>query len=178
MLLGLVGVVVLANPDPSALLSANVIGKFLVFLAAVSFALGSVLTKYLDVTLPIETMEAWSMIVGAALMHAASIALGEQAGAVAWTMEGIAALLYLAVISSAFGFLIYFDLLERLGPIEINLVSYVSPVWAALAGWVALGETVDLTTVIGFAVIFTGFWLLKREALAGEITKLQRFLAS
>ena len=177
MALGLIGVVILANPDPSALLAENVVGKFLVFLAAVSFALGSVLTKYIDATLPIETMEAWSMVVGAVMMHAMSIGLGEQAGAVAWTIEGIAALAYLALVSSAFGFLIYFDLLERLGPIEINLVSYVSPVWAALAGWLALGETVDLTTVLGFAVIFAGFWLLKREALAGEVRKLQRVVA-
>jgi hypothetical protein len=29
---------------------------------------------------------------------------------------------YLAVVASAGGFLVYFDLLDRLGPIEINLI--------------------------------------------------------
>jgi drug/metabolite transporter (DMT)-like permease len=37
------------------------------------------------------------------------------------------ALIYLVVVASALGFLLYFDLLDRLGPIEINLVSYAAP---------------------------------------------------
>jgi drug/metabolite transporter (DMT)-like permease len=174
LLLGLVGVVVLADPNPANLLGGNAVGEFLVFMAALSFALGSVLAKGLDADLPIETMEAWSMVLGALLMHAISVGIGEQAGAVAWTTEGIAALVYLSLVASAGGFLIYFDLLDRLGPVEINLVSYVAPVWAALAGWVALGEVISLFTVAGFAVIFTGFWLMKREALAREIARLRK----
>lgn len=173
LLVGLVGVVVLANPDPSNLLGGNAVGEFLVFLAALSFALGSVLTTYLDASMPIQTMETWSMIGGALVMHLISLGIGEQAGAVAWTTEGIAALAYLSIVSSAVGFLVYFDLLDRLGPVEINLVSYVTPAWAALAGWLVLGETLDVGTVVGFAIIFIGFWLLKREALAAEIRKLR-----
>lgn len=173
LLVGLIGVVVLANPDPSNLLGGNTVGELLVFLAALSFALGSVLTTYLDASLPIQTMETWSMIGGAVVMHLVSLAVGEQAGAVAWTIEGMAALAYLSIVSSAFGFLVYFDLLDRLGPVEINLVSYVTPAWAALAGWLVLGETIDLGTVLGFSIIFAGFWLLKREALAAEIRKLR-----
>ena len=174
LLLGLVGVVILAEPDPSNLLGGNAVGEFLVFMAALSFALGSVLAKGIDVELPIETMEAWSMVIGAVLMHLISLGIGEDAGAVAWTFEGVVSLGYLAVVASAGGFLIYFDLLDRLGPVEINLVSYVAPIWAAIAGWVALGEAVSVATVVGFGVIFAGFWLMKREALAREIAKVYR----
>ena len=172
LLLGLVGVVILAEPNPNNLLGGNAVGEFLVFLAALSFAMGSVLAKGLDAELPIETMEAWSMVLGAVLMHLISLGIGEQAGAVAWTTEGIVALVYLSVVSSAAGFLIYFDLLDRLGPVEINLVSYVAPIWAALAGWLLLGELISLSTVVGFAVIFTGFWLMKREALSRELGRV------
>ncbi|MFB6112729.1 MAG: DMT family transporter [Halodesulfurarchaeum sp.] len=174
LFLGLIGVVILADPNPSDLLGGNAVGEFLVFLAALSFALGTVLAEYHDASVPVETMEAWSMIVGAVVMHAASLGIGENVAGVAWTLEGISALLYLAVVSSAGGFLIYFDLLDRLGPIEINLVSYVTPIWAALTGWLVLGETIDTTTVLGFGIIFLGFWFLKREALSAEIQKLRR----
>ena len=174
LLLGLVGVAVLSAPDAGTLLSADVVGKALVFAAAVSFALGSVLTRRVDTDLPMETMEAWSMVLGALLMHAVSVARpSESLAAVEWAPEALWALAYLSVAASALGFLIYFDLLERLGPIEINLVSYVAPVFAALSGWWFLEEGIDLATVAGFLVIFAGFCLVKHEALVRELPRLR-----
>ncbi|MFB6268112.1 MAG: DMT family transporter [Halodesulfurarchaeum sp.] len=178
LLLGLVGVLVLANPHPAELLAGHGVGELLVFMAALSFALGSVLTRTTTASLPVETMEAWSMAVGAIVMHVVSVGIGENAGAVVWNWTALWSLGYLSIAASAGGFLIYFDLLERLGPIEINLVSYVAPIWAALAGWLVLGEGVGLTTAVGFSLIFLGFWLLKREALAREVERIRRYLTS
>jgi drug/metabolite transporter (DMT)-like permease len=172
--LGLLGVVVLARPTPDALLAGGVVAKLLVFGAATSFALGSVLTRRIEATLPIETMEAWSMLGGALLMHAISLALDESPADVTVTVEGLLALTYLALAASALGFLIYFDLLDRLGAVEINLVSYVAPAFAALAGWVFLQERLSLTTVGGFALIFVGFLLVKRRAIRAELPRLRR----
>ena len=174
--LGLIGVVVIAQPDLTSLWETVTIGEFLVFLAAVSFALGSVLATASTAELPIETMEAWSMVIGALLLHAISFGLGEGAGSVAWNLEGLLALGYLSVVSSAIGFLIYFDLLDRLGPVEINLVSYAAPIWAALAGWIVLEESVSIVTGVGFLSILAGFWLIKREAIGRELGNLGRVL--
>jgi drug/metabolite transporter (DMT)-like permease len=172
--LGLSGVVVLARPAPDALLAGGVVAKLLVFGAATAFALGSVLTRWIDATIPIETMEAWSMLGGALLMHGVSFALGESFADVTVAVEGLLALAYLALAASALGFLIYFDLLDRLGAVEINLVSYVAPVFAALAGWLFLQERLSVTTVGGFALIFVGFLLVKRRAIRAELPRLRR----
>lgn len=174
ILLGLVGVVVLVNPDPNALLAGGAGAKLLVLAAAGSFALGSVLAGWLDADLPIESMEAWSMLGGAAVMHLVSAGLGESWAAVVWTPTAVAALAYLAVVASALGFLLYFDLLGRLGPVEINLVSYVAPVFAALSGWLVLGEAITLPTVVGFLLVFLGFVLLKRKAIREELARAGR----
>jgi drug/metabolite transporter (DMT)-like permease len=173
LLVGFVGVVTLTSPDPNNLLNTRTVSLFLVFLAAASFALGSVLTRRVDGDLPLETMEAWSMLVGAAVMHAVSLGLAESVGDVQWTGEAVLALGYLVVVASALGFLIYFDLLDRLGPIEINLVSYAAPVVAALTGLVLLGETPTVYTVAGFALILVGFVLLKREAIRDEVVRFR-----
>jgi len=173
LLVGFVGVVILSNPDPNNLLDTRTISMFLIFLAAASFALGSVLTRRVDADLPIEAMEAWSMLVGAVLMHGASLALAESVRDVQWTGEAILALLYLVVVASAVGFLIYFDLLSRLGPIEINLVSYAAPVVAAVTGLLFLGETPTIYTVVGFVLILLGFVLLKRAALRSAVSGLR-----
>jgi len=173
---GLLGVVVLARPEPGAVLAGGVLAKLLVFGAATAFALGSVLTRWIDATLPIETMEAWSMLGGALLMHAISVALGESVADVTPSLEGLFALAYLAFAASALGFLIYFDLLDRLGAIEINLVSYVAPVFAALAGWLFLGEGLSVAPAAGFALIFLGFLLVKRRAIRAELPRFCRTL--
>ncbi|AUX09537.1 DMT(drug/metabolite transporter) superfamily permease [Halalkaliarchaeum desulfuricum] len=172
LLVGFLGVVILSNPDPNNLLDTRTVSMFLIFLAAASFALGSVLTRRLDTGLPIETMEAWSMLLGALLMHGVSVALAESVADVEWTLEAMVALLYLVVVASAAGFLIYFDLLERLGPIEINLVSYAAPVAAAVTGLVFLGEVPTIHTWVGFLFILTGFLLIKRNAVRAELVRL------
>lgn len=173
LLIGFAGVAILSAPDPNDLLNTRTVSMVLVFLAAASFALGSVLTRRVQGTLPIETMEAWAMLIGAVLMHVISFGLAESPSDVRWTIEGILSLLYLVVVASALGFLIYFDLLDRLGPIEINLVSYAAPVVAAVTGLVFLGETPTVHTATGFLCILLGFVLLKRHALRNEILRLR-----
>lgn len=168
MILGLVGVAVLSRPEPSNLVGSRF--EALVFGAALCFALGSVLTRRFDTDLPIEAFEAWSMLGGAVLLHGVSFGLGEPVSGTPPLRE-IAALLYLAVVASAIGFLIYFDLLERLGAIEINLVSYVAPGFAALTGFLFLGEIIDGPTVGGFLIVLVGFLLIKRRAVRDELMR-------
>jgi drug/metabolite transporter (DMT)-like permease len=173
LLCGLLGVGILMQPDPSNLLSADVVATLVIFAAALSFAFGSVLTRRVEATLPIESLEAWSMIGGALLMHVISFSLGESITNVQLTIEAIAALGYLSLFASALGFLIYFDLLERLGPIEINLVSYVAPLFAALTGFLFLGEGITPATVGGFLVILVGFALIKHETIHREVNSFR-----
>jgi drug/metabolite transporter (DMT)-like permease len=164
VLLGLAGVVVIADPSGSSL-DGSIVGVTLLFLSALSFALGSVLTRRYDVALGIVPTQAWMMVVGAGVMHAISGAVGESAAAVTWSPQLVVSLLYLAVAAGAGGFLLYFDLLERVGPSEASLVNYVTPAVAAVSGWLALGETITASTVGGFGVIALGFAMLKWETL-------------
>ena len=170
LLLGLVGAGIVANPDPSNLAGADLLGVGLVFLAAAAFALGAVLTGRYRTDLPVAAMQAWMMLVGAPLLHLTSLALpGESLAAVEWTPTAVAALGYLAVVAGGLGYLLYFDLLDRLGAVEINLVGYVTPLFAALGGWLLLGERPAPATGVGFLVILAGFVLVKRRAIRAEL---------
>lgn len=164
LLLGFVGVAILAVEDPQRLTVAPVLVA--VFFAVLAFAAGSVINRRLDAALPDASLEAWAMVIGAALLHAGSLAVGESPADVTVTPRSVGALLFLSLAASAFGFLIYFDLLARLGPVEINLVSYAAPVVTAVVGFLFLGEIIDARTVVGFAIILAGFLLVKRRAVA------------
>jgi len=175
LLLGFVGVGIMARPTASAVLADNAVAQGFVLLAAVAVALGSVLVQRVDSGIPTVGMVAWSNALGAVVLHAISVGMpGESLRQAEFSTGGLLALVYLAVLASAVGYVIYFDLLDRLGAIEINLVSYTVPVFAALSGWLVLDETLTLRAVGGFLVILIGFGMLKREALADLVASWRR----
>lgn len=170
---GLAGVGLVARPDPAAVFGEAVVSSTLVLAAAAAVALGSVLVQRLDAGIDSSGMVAWSTALGAVLLHAISAGLpGESLAAAAFTARSLLAVLYLAVFASAVGYVVYFHLLARVGAIEINLVSYVVPVVAALAGWLVLEETLTALDVVGFLCIFVGFLLLKRRQVVAELSPL------
>lgn len=173
LLAGLAGVVIVLDPDPTQFLGADALGIGLVFFSAVSFALGSVLTRPVDSPLPIQATQGWAMLLGAGLLHLGSLVRGESVAAVSWTPTAALTLVYLTLVSGVLAFSIYFVLLERIGPAELNLVGYLEPVTAALVGLVVLGQPIAASTVTGFVTIFTGFSLVKgdrlRELLAARL---------
>lgn len=163
--LGLIGVVVVADPDPSNLASANAVGIGLVFAGVSAFALGSVLTRPIRTDLPVESMQAWTMLVGGAALAGWSGLRAESLAAVEWTAPALASLSYLTVFSGAVAFLLYFDLLDSIGPAELNLIGYLEPVVATVMSWLVLGHVIDAPTVAGFLAIFAGFVVIKRRAV-------------
>jgi len=175
IVVGLVGVLVVANPGGS--LDGQSIGVFLLFLSAVSFAVGSVLAARFDVTLSLSATQAWMTLVGAGVLHLLSRAFEGSPATVLVappSLGVLVALFYLACVASAAGLLCYFSLIDEIGPSEASLVSYLVPVVAAVSGWVAFGDAITGTTVIGFCVIFTGFALIELRPLHRIVTRRRR----
>jgi drug/metabolite transporter (DMT)-like permease len=168
--LGFAGVAVVARPTLSGGLTNDLVAPGLIIAAAVCIALGSVLVQRIDDGIGTEGLVAWSTVLGALVLHAISLGLpSESLANVRVTTEAVLAVAYLAILASAVGYVVYFDLLDRLGAIEINLVSYATPVFAAAAGWIVLGETLTPATLVGFALITAGFAVVKRDALREEV---------
>ncbi|MFC7166267.1 DMT family transporter [Halospeciosus flavus] len=178
LLCGLAGVVVLVGPDVAGLgglgglgggESGGLRGPLLVFGGVVAIALGSTLAERLDQRLDARPLTGWSMFLGALLIHVGSLASGESLAAVQWTPLSIAALLYIAILPGAAGFICYFELLDSLVPYKVNLVNYVVPVVATVFGWVLLGEVLGPEALVGFLVILLGFSLLHWRQVRGYV---------
>lgn len=172
ILLGLVGVVVIVQPSPETLTSGSTVGQLYVLAAAVVIALGSVLTRRIEATVESIPMTAWAMGLGAVLLHAWSLAIGESAAGTTPTPTVVAAILAVAIPSTAAAYPIYFTLIRRIGPVRTNLVAYVVPIVAALTGWLLLGEPVTPATAVGFCVVVAGVALLERRVVAAELARL------
>ncbi|UPV74204.1 DMT family transporter [Halorussus limi] len=165
MALGLLGVGLVVSPDPANLLGGSAFGKAILFAGAVSGALGSVLIRWADGTLPSTARTAWGLPFGALLCHLLSAWAGESAAAITWSPVALASLGYVGVFAGAVAYIAYFGLLDSTGAIRANLVFYVVPVVATLGGWALLGEAVSPLAVAGFLTIFAGFAVLGSESV-------------
>ncbi|WP_331232378.1 DMT family transporter [Natronorarus salvus] len=146
----------------------------ILFLAAVALAVGGVALSYLQGSLSPLAITAWATLVGGISMLMLSLALGEQVAAISWSRIALLAIVFNGVIATPIGYIAYFSLLDSVGPIRVNLITYVSPVITAILGWLLLGEQLLLQTLIGFTIIATGFFLIEYRSLTQEMARLRR----
>jgi len=162
--LGLLGVAILAVPAPGAIASPDSLGVFLLAASAVAFALATVVLRRERPQLGVAARQGWMMFLGGPLLHAGSLLAGEPQRVVV-SPRFLVAFAFLVLAAGVVGYLLFFELLDRLGPVEINLVGYVAPVFAAVVGWLVLDDAISLSTVVGFVVVAVGFLLVKRDAI-------------
>jgi len=83
----------------------------------------------------------------------------------------IVAVIVLAVVCSALAFLLMVGLIAEIGPVKATTITYVNPAVAIIAGVVVLGERVTVWTIVGFALVLLGSYLVTRHrATATEPT--------
>lgn len=109
VLVGFAGVVVIADPNPARLASESLLGVGLVLASALVFVLGAIYISEQSPDLHLVSRQAWTMLVGALLLHLAAVGLpGEPSVPGLVPLRGVAAIGYLAVVAGAFGFGLYF----------------------------------------------------------------------
>lgn len=75
----------------------------------------------------------------------------------------IVAIVVLAVICSALAFLLLVALISEVGPVRSTAITYLNPAVAILVGALVLGERITIWTVIGFALVLAGSYLVTRR---------------
>lgn len=166
---GFVGIGFVVQPDPANVLAGDTLGRLLVLGQVCSVSLGGVLIQRAEPTIGRISLTGWSMLVGAVVLHVASLGLGELLAGDAIVPVTVGVIVYLGVFSTAIAFFIYFTILEKHGAFQAALVAYLVPVVATVVGVVVLDETIGLPTLVGFGLVAAGFALLKRETIADVV---------
>lgn len=79
------------------------------------------------------------------------------------TMTGIAVLLWLIVINTAFAYVLWNHALEQLKAFEQAMVANTMPLQIALWAWLFLGEELTLKMVIGLVVVVFGVFVVQAD---------------
>lgn len=89
--------------------------------------------------------------------------LFEDASTIQLNWQVVSAVLYLGAIGSALAFALYYWLLQKLSAITLSLIIYITPIVAVITDYFVLGEVVNLRTLLGMLVIFSGIALTQWE---------------
>ncbi|MGZ4703067.1 MAG: EamA family transporter, partial [Ilumatobacteraceae bacterium] len=68
----------------------------------------------------------------------------------------------LAFVCTGLAFVVFFRLIDEVGPARAGLITFVNPVVAVSLGAVFLDELITLATVVGFVLVLAGCWLATR----------------
>ena len=163
MLIALAGVAVLASENGVSAHSASIAGDAITMAGSLGFAIYAVLGKRVVERYDTLTMTAFNHFAGALLVLPAAMheiwALGP---ARLWHQpwRAWAALVYMAVFSSALAYVFYFWLLRYLEASQLAAFTYLLPVLATILGIWWLGEKGSWSQVLGGCMALGGvYWI-------------------
>jgi drug/metabolite transporter (DMT)-like permease len=162
IVLGIVGVSVLVGWDPLPLNGAVLFAVAAMLLASLSYALGATYAKRSFSGIPPLGM-AIGQLSGAVvlLLPMAVVSVPERAPSTVVTFS----MLGLAFLSTALAYLIYFRLIENVGPTSTLTVTLLVPVFGLLFGVLLLEEPFGPGTLAGLGIILTSVVLITGLAL-------------
>jgi drug/metabolite transporter (DMT)-like permease len=150
-IIGFLGVIWL---NAGSELSSSLLGGVCLAIASVAWAWGSIWSRDLDLPEPFM-MAAGQMLAGSVWMLAAALVTGERFAGVP-SMGATAAMLYLVVAGSIFGFTAYIWLLHHVRPALATSYAYVNPPIAVFFGFMLGGESFTSHDLGAMAVILAG----------------------
>ncbi|RUM16022.1 DMT family transporter [Rhizobium fabae] len=162
-LAGLAGTIVLIGPGISTGSEAPLWALLLPVLAAVSYGFAATYGKrFRDVPAPVTSA---GQLTASSLIALPLSLLADRP----WTLavpplDAIFAILALALLSTAFGYILYFRIMAAAGATNASLVTLLVPPSAILLGVLFLGERLSAAEYAGMALIGFGLVILDGRA--------------
>jgi drug/metabolite transporter (DMT)-like permease len=152
--LGLLGVAILVVPG-GLNGTIDLLGAFLLFIATLSWALGTFLSPRLATPRNAFVSTAYQMLAGGIVLIVVAVAKGEIAHVdpSTFSLRSLVALAYLVLFGSLVAFSAYTWLLQNAPVSLVSTYAFVNPVVAVVLGALVLGEAITANVVIGAAVI-------------------------
>ena len=174
VLFGLAGVAVMVGPAALAGLGDRLLPQLAILGAALSYAFAGVFGRRFG-ALGLQPLQTAAGQVSASTLMLAPVALIVERP---WTlpMPGpatLAAVLALALLSTALAYILFFRILATAGATNLMLVTFLIPVSAILLGALVLGEVPQMRQFAGMALIGAGLL-----AIDGRVAALWRSPAS
>lgn len=157
VVLGFAGVVITLG------LHMNIrMGTWFALVAAVAFAVGTLLIKHWGQRFNIWVLTAYQMFIGGIVLIFAGVTF--ETSKFVLTYTSIWVILWLAIMASIVQFAIWFYLLQNGDPGKTSAFLFLAPFFGVLSGYFILGEQVTPAVLFGGVFIFVGIFLVNWPA--------------
>lgn len=160
MAVGFAGIVLIAAPGIAA--HSSVSGIVWILLGAVGVATGNVLLKRLAGGVDIFRAMGWQLMIGSIPLAGVSL-LREDVMTIQWSPEFVLTLLVLSLAGTAAVFVLWFALLARARLNQLNVFTFLTPVFGLLIGWWFFDEQIGPLAAAGIALSLAGIVQVTRR---------------
>lgn len=155
LFIGIIGVTLLMSDKLS--IGSNIIWPLLAaFSSSLSYAVSANITKKKLSHVPARVLAASSMVTAGLLLIPLGVLFWPESSPshTAW-----GAVIAVALLSTAFAYLIFFLLIKEIGPTRAVSVTLIIPIFGILWGVLFLGEVITPNIILGTIVILFGAYL-------------------
>ena len=141
-------------------MQSSLFSKFLGVMAALCWAVGTVLIKRLRFRQPVEllSLTTWQMVLGAIPLVLLAVIIPERP--TDWSVSYAGILIFMSVISTAMCWWLWITILDRVPAWEASLSVLGTPVVAIISSRMMLGEEFKFSEAMGILLIGCGLALL------------------
>lgn len=162
--LGLSGVAIILWPSIHAGGHSVLLSSVLILLAAISYALNSILVRKLPKQHVVVAAAGVMVVASLLILPVWLIQDRPWQGSYTWT--AVLPLWWLGFGPTALATLIYFSVIGSAGPTFLSYINYFVPVVAYFAGALVLGERIELLSLAALGLIVLGIALTRRKPRA------------
>ncbi len=174
LLLGLTGIILIAELSPNVNVANRTLGVSLVFGGAAVYALYTVLLRrFMNSSSSIGPGEprpsslatvTWISLFG--WLFLIPLSLLESPWNHVWDIGSWLGILYLALLSTVVGYFFYIEGVSQIGASRTSIFTNLIPVFGVLSSFLLLGETISVWHLASFFLIFLGVLLVNKSPVS------------
>jgi drug/metabolite transporter (DMT)-like permease len=155
LLLGFLGVAILAGGDTGDVSRSAVLGQMAVVGAAACYGAGAVYARRLLHSEDPLNLSRLQLVIGAIILAPALFAV-DGVPNYNLSLEAWLSLITLGVLGSGLAYIAYMWLLSTVGSVRTSLVTYIIPIVGLALGWAVLDESIGINSIAGCGLIILG----------------------
>lgn len=163
VLVGIAGVALLVLTPRAAL---DPIGVAAGLAGAASMAVGNVLARKWQPSVSLLAYTAWQLTAGGIVLIPVVVLFAPPLPSP--TLINLGGLAWLALIGAALTYVLWFRGVARLESAVVSPLLFLSPLTAAVLGWVFLNQTLTRIQIAGIVFVVGSIWLSQRPARAAR----------
>jgi drug/metabolite transporter (DMT)-like permease len=151
----------------------TLLGDLLVLSGALANAIYNIITKRAGGRIHPVAVILWNSL-GAALLLAICSWGFEHSASFIFSTRAIASLLYLSLISAAFGFVSFIWLIQHNSATRVTALVFLAPVFGVLFSWLLLHETLTGLQLLGVVGVCTGVYVVNSNGSSRDQVALPK----